>query len=126
MLRPSRVRREVCSGHRLRLRDVQHYSLLLSIIKSRKSTRTEVLRVPILIYGMSSIAKWLSWYEYSTVLYEAEIAVFSEFWYAAPMLSSHTGESVSNQTRYAASTMEGLFYYEYCTYHMPRSVPCGN
>ena len=35
MLRPSRVRREVCSGHRLRLRDVQRYSLLLSIIKSR-------------------------------------------------------------------------------------------
>ena len=45
------------------------------------------------------VAKWLSWYE-------AEIAVFSEFWYAAPMLSSRTGESVSNhhQTRYAAST----------------------
>ena len=27
------------------------------------------------------------------------------------MLSPHTGESVSNQTWYDASTMEGLFYY---------------
>ena len=44
MLRPSRVRREVCSGHRLRLRDVQHYSLLLSIIKSRWRALTHDVR----------------------------------------------------------------------------------
>ena len=44
MLRPSRVRREVCSGHRLRLRDVQHYSLFLSIIKSRWRALTHGVR----------------------------------------------------------------------------------